>query len=52
LTPLRVLALALVVFVIGTEIRVRIEDGLLCSRFGNRFQEYQRSVPAYIPFVR
>jgi protein-S-isoprenylcysteine O-methyltransferase Ste14 len=51
-TPIPVLLLSLVVFISGTEIRVRIEDKLLASRFGERFQEYQRRVPAYIPFVR
>ena len=46
------LLVATLVFVVGTEIRVRIEDGLLASRFGDRFREYQQSVPAYIPFLR
>ena len=36
----------------GTEVRVRIEDGLLASRFGDEFRTYQRSIPAYIPFLR
>jgi len=43
---------AVVFFVIGTEIRVRIEDALLASRFGESFEAYRRKVPAYIPFVR
>lgn len=43
---------ALALFIIGTEIRVRIEDGLLRDRFGDRFTEWQRSVSAYLPFVR
>jgi len=43
---------AIVLFLAGTEIRIRIEDGLLRDRFGNRFTEWQRSVPAYLPFVR
>ena len=51
-TPLPMLLLATTVFMLGTEIRVRIEDRLLASRFGDRFREYQRSVPAYIPFVK
>ena len=46
------LGAAIVFFVIGTEIRVRIEDALLSSRFGAAFDSYRRSVPAYIPFVR
>jgi protein-S-isoprenylcysteine O-methyltransferase Ste14 len=46
------LAAALVLEIIGTEIRVRVEDALLASRFGDRFTEYQRRVPAYIPLLR
>jgi protein-S-isoprenylcysteine O-methyltransferase Ste14 len=51
-TPLWLLLPAVIVFVVGTEIRIRIEDQLLASRFAERFREYQRSVPAYIPFLR
>ena len=51
-TPLPLFLLAVVVFLIGTEIRVRIEDKLLASQFGEKFQQYQRSVPAYIPLVK
>jgi protein-S-isoprenylcysteine O-methyltransferase Ste14 len=39
-------------FVTGTEIRVRTEDDLLASRFGDRFTAYRRQVAAYVPFVR
>jgi protein-S-isoprenylcysteine O-methyltransferase Ste14 len=46
------LAAALVLEIIGTEIRVRVEDALLASRFGDKFREYQRRVPAYIPLLR
>lgn len=42
----------IVLFLAGTEIRVRAEDTLLRKRFGTRFTEWQRSVPAYLPFVR
>jgi protein-S-isoprenylcysteine O-methyltransferase Ste14 len=52
ITPLPFLLLSVLVFAIGTEIRVRIEDRLLVSRFGDRFRDYQRNVPAYIPFLR
>ncbi|HXN23076.1 MAG TPA: isoprenylcysteine carboxylmethyltransferase family protein [Candidatus Dormibacteraeota bacterium] len=52
ITPWPMLLLATIVFMLGTEIRVRIEDRLLASRFGDAFREYQRRVPAYIPFVR
>jgi len=43
---------ALVLFAIGTEIRVRVEDRLLRERFGEKFLEWRRRVPAYVPFVR
>jgi protein-S-isoprenylcysteine O-methyltransferase Ste14 len=46
------LVAALAVFVVGTEIRVRTEDRLLASRFGAEFAEYEKKVPAYVPFVR
>jgi protein-S-isoprenylcysteine O-methyltransferase Ste14 len=43
---------ALVFFIAGSEIRVRIEDGLLASRFGEQFSQYKKSVPAYFPPLR
>ena len=52
LTRLRFLAIAVVFFMAGTEIRVRIEDALLASRFGAAFDAYRARVRAYIPFVR
>jgi protein-S-isoprenylcysteine O-methyltransferase Ste14 len=52
ITPLPLLSLSVLVFMAGTEIRVRLEDRLLASRFGDRFRDYQRSVPAYIPFLK
>ena len=39
-------------FVVGIEIRVRVEDELLRGRFGERFEEWRRKVPAYLPLVR
>jgi protein-S-isoprenylcysteine O-methyltransferase Ste14 len=42
----------LVVFLIGTEIRMRTEDALLESRFGDEFRRYRRAVPGFIPFVK
>lgn len=51
-TPFALLLLATAVLVAGTEIRVRIEDKLLKSRFGDSFLDYRRTVPAYVPFVR
>jgi protein-S-isoprenylcysteine O-methyltransferase Ste14 len=44
--------LALVIYVIGTEIRVHAEDGILRQRFGAAFDNYARRVKAYVPFVR
>jgi protein-S-isoprenylcysteine O-methyltransferase Ste14 len=43
---------AVVLFVVGTEIRVRVEDGLLMERFGDQFLVWQKARPAYLPFVR
>jgi len=43
---------ALVLYIVGTEIRVRTEDGLLASRFGDHFEQYRRRVSAYVPWVR
>ena len=51
-TSLLWLAMALAIFVVGTEIRIRIEEGLLASRFGEGFFDYRRRVSAYIPFLR
>ncbi|MFN7998277.1 MAG: isoprenylcysteine carboxylmethyltransferase family protein [Bryobacteraceae bacterium] len=46
------LVLAVVLYIAGTEIRIHAEEGLLRERFGRDFDEYRRSVPAYIPFLR
>jgi protein-S-isoprenylcysteine O-methyltransferase Ste14 len=43
---------ALIVFVVGTEIRVRAEEGLLAERFQKAFADYRSRVRAYIPLVR
>lgn len=43
---------SLIVFVMGTEIRVRVEDSLLRERFGAPFIEWTRAVRAYLPFIR
>jgi protein-S-isoprenylcysteine O-methyltransferase Ste14 len=42
---------SILLFVIGTEIRVRVEDGLLASRFGEDFRDYRRSTSRYIPLL-
>lgn len=47
-----ILVAAVAIFIVGLEIRVRTEDALLASRFGDSFQKYRASVPAYIPFIR
>ncbi|HEY6413814.1 MAG TPA: isoprenylcysteine carboxylmethyltransferase family protein [Edaphobacter sp.] len=40
------------VFLVGTEIRVRVEDRLLAARFGEEFENYRRSTRAYLPLLR
>jgi protein-S-isoprenylcysteine O-methyltransferase Ste14 len=52
ITLLLVLLLSVVPFMIGTEIRVRVEDALLAANLGESFQEYKHGVPAYIPFLK
>jgi protein-S-isoprenylcysteine O-methyltransferase Ste14 len=44
--------IAVAMFIAGTEIRVRVEDGLLRGRFQTRFDDWRRTTPAYIPFLR
>ena len=45
-------AIAVVLMIAGTEIRVHAEERLLAERFGQEFKDYKTRVPAYIPFVR
>lgn len=52
ITQWAALAVAVVVFLVGTEIRVRAEDALLAARFGEEFDAYRARTAAYIPFVR
>ena len=52
ITPFLLFVIAAIFFMIGTEIRVRVEDNLLSSRFGQEFQVYRSSVSAYLPFSR
>jgi protein-S-isoprenylcysteine O-methyltransferase Ste14 len=52
LTPWPWALVAVAIFVAGTEVRVRTEDRLLESRFGDAFRDYRHRVPAYVPFVR
>jgi protein-S-isoprenylcysteine O-methyltransferase Ste14 len=43
------LVAAIVVFVIGTLIRIRTEENLLRANFGAKFEDYARAVPAFLP---
>ena len=45
------LAIAIVIFAIGTLIRVRSEEKLLREMFGPAFDEYAHDVPAVIPYL-
>lgn len=51
-TPWQLFLPALFLFLIGTEIRVRVEDGLLASQFGEEFTNYRNRVSAYVPWLR
>jgi protein-S-isoprenylcysteine O-methyltransferase Ste14 len=50
--PLWLFVVATIVFLVGTEVRVRIEDRLLAERFGVAFAGYRRSTRAYLPLLR
>jgi protein-S-isoprenylcysteine O-methyltransferase Ste14 len=52
LAPLPLLLAAVIVLILGTEVRVHIEDRLLEERFGERARQYRNRVSAYIPFIR
>ena len=52
ISPWYLLVPGLVLFLIGTEIRMGIEDRLLASRFGGGFEQYRRAVPRLIPFLK
>ena len=45
------LLIAIVVFAVGTAIRVRSEEKLLRETFGEEFEAYARKVPAVVPFL-
>ena len=45
------LLIAIVVYAVGTVIRVRSEEKLLRGAFGAEFDSYARRVPAVIPFL-
>ncbi len=44
-----VILIAVTVFLIGNEIRIRSEEKILRETFGERFKEYARRVPAFFP---
>jgi protein-S-isoprenylcysteine O-methyltransferase Ste14 len=45
------LAVATIVFMIGTEIRIRSEEKLLREALGPQFEEYAVEVPAFLPRI-
>ena len=44
-------ALASVIFLIGTRIRIHTEEKILRGAFGLKFEEYARQVPAFFPRI-
>jgi len=40
---------AIVIFLIGTFVRIRSEEKLLRATFGEQFEDYARRVPAFLP---
>jgi len=49
LGPLYLLPASVLLYVVGTAIRVRYEETLLAERFGEKFWEYRRAVGTYLP---
>jgi protein-S-isoprenylcysteine O-methyltransferase Ste14 len=45
------LIIGVIVFVIGTAIRIHSEEKLLREMFGEQFEAYARKVPAVVPFL-
>jgi len=43
------LLIAVVIFLVGNEIRIRAEERLLRETFGSQFDDYARRVPAFFP---
>ncbi len=46
------LAAAVIIFLIGTKIRVHLEEKLLAAAFGDEFETWRANVPGLIPFPR
>ena len=40
---------AILIFLIGTFVRIRSEEKLLRATFGTQFEDYERRVPAFLP---
>jgi protein-S-isoprenylcysteine O-methyltransferase Ste14 len=49
LTPWGVLAAAVVLYLVGTRLRTRAEEGLLLRQFGEEYVRYAEEVPALLP---
>jgi protein-S-isoprenylcysteine O-methyltransferase Ste14 len=47
-----VLLVAIAIFLIGTYIRTRFEEGLLADAFGEEFAKWKARVPGLIPFLK
>jgi protein-S-isoprenylcysteine O-methyltransferase Ste14 len=47
-----VVLVAFVIFLIGTLIRTRFEEGLLAAAFGEKFADWKSRVPGLIPFSK
>jgi protein-S-isoprenylcysteine O-methyltransferase Ste14 len=47
----RLAAVAIVLFLVGNQIRIRSEEKLLRETFGTKFDDYAARVPAFIPFT-
>jgi protein-S-isoprenylcysteine O-methyltransferase Ste14 len=51
-SPWEAALISVAIYVAGTEIRVRAEDGILSQAFGAKFESYRRSTAAYLPGLR
>jgi protein-S-isoprenylcysteine O-methyltransferase Ste14 len=47
-----VVIIAFVIFIIGTKIRTIAEEKLLRDAFPDEYEEYAKSVPAFVPFLK
>jgi protein-S-isoprenylcysteine O-methyltransferase Ste14 len=43
------LLIAVIVFLVGNQVRIRAEEKLLRETFGSQFDDYARRVPAFFP---